>query len=265
MDRNSFREDHALAWSFHRNTSRWAHNTGAFDETHFPEPAKEYLAAPFFELSEPRALDTSLGEAFIGRFSCRRFASRDLSEQELSTLLHAAYGVSGRSLFGSLEFLERPVPSAGGLYPLEAYLLARRVTGLEPGVYHYAPLHHAVELLREVLIPRPLCTYLFMGQDYVTDASAIVMLTVVVERTMKKYGDRGYRYALLEAGHVVQNINLTAAALDLGSCNIGGFFDEELADLLALDSDLEIPIYGVALGAPQDSPRSELRSPLLST
>lgn len=92
------------------------------------------------------------------------------------------------------------MPSGGGLYPLELYLLARRAEGVEPGVYHYAAVAHGLEQLREVLVPRPLSDYLFMGQHYATDAAAVVVIAAEVEHTLVKYGDRGYRYVLFEAG-----------------------------------------------------------------
>jgi SagB-type dehydrogenase family enzyme len=94
------------------------------------------------------------------------------------------------------------------------------------------------------------------------DAAVIVVLTTVLERSLWKYGDRGYRYQLLEAGHVAQNLNLVATALGLGSFNIGGFFDSDLANLLGLDIEEEIPLYGIALGTPFTDDRTDLRQPL---
>jgi SagB-type dehydrogenase family enzyme len=81
-----------------------------------------------------------------------------------------------------------------------------------------------------------------------------------MERSLCKYGDRGYRYVLFEAGHCVQNVNLVAAALGLGTCNAGGFFDDELGGLLTLDIERELPLYAVAIGHPEGTTKDQLRA-----
>lgn len=259
-DDDGFAGTYPLAWTFHRNTSRWATNTLDPGESHYQSAPREYLSAPFLSLPEPLSVSSPFQELVEGRVSCRRFREgAEVPLVHLSTLLHLAYGVLGRSAFGSLEFLDRPVPSAGGLYPLELYLLIRSVEGVAPGVYHYAVVGHGLEQLREVLVPASLNDYLFMGQHYLTPAGATLVIAAEVDRTMTKYGDRGYRYLLLEAGHCAQNVNLAATGLGLGTCNIGGFFDQELADLLTVDADVVTPLYGIALGVPQDRPADELR------
>lgn len=76
----------------------------------------------------------------------------------------------------------------------------------------------------------------------------IVFITAIFERSVFKYGDRGYRFIFLEAGHVAQNMNLVCAALGLGCVNIGGFFDREIDDLLDLDGITHSTLYMLALG-----------------
>lgn len=256
-----FREAHPLTWSYHRNTSRWTFNTLVVDKRYSPSPPKEYPRAPYIALPPSQRLAMGLQEAIEGRSSCRRFRPDSISVVNIGTMLQAAYGVLGRSNFGSFEFLDRPVPSAGGLYPLEIYVLARRVEGVRPGVYHYDALRHGLEQVRNVLVPTDLSDYLFMGQGYVTDAPAIFVVAADLDRNLRKYGDRGYRYILFEAGHCAQNVNLAAASLGMGSCNVGGFFDEELAELLSLDTELEVPLYGIAVGMPLPGGKTETREP----
>jgi SagB-type dehydrogenase family enzyme len=99
-----------------------------------------------------------------------------------------------------------------------------------------------------------------MGQPVACDAGLVMMIAADVPRLVTKYGDRGYRYILFEAGHVAQNLNLTASALGLGSCNLGGFFDQELGGLLALDDETDIALYGVAIGVPESGSRNQLRA-----
>jgi SagB-type dehydrogenase family enzyme len=258
-DSPPFRDANPVAWTFHRNTSRWAHNAATAQDAAFPSPAKEHLGAPYVALPQTSPPAASLWDTLDRRFSCRHFRRAPLPLESLALLLHAAYGMHGRTRFGPLEFLERPVPSGGGLYPLELYALVRDVAELAPGVYHYVPLTHGLEQLRAVLVPRALQEYLFMGQPLATEAGVVVVVAADVERLLRKYGDRGYRYMLFEAGHVAQNLNLAATALGLGSCNLGGFFDLELGNLLGVEAEAEIPLYAVAAGVPEDGTRDELR------
>mgnify|MGYP000559029437 CR=1 FL=1 len=78
--------------------------------------------------------------------------------------------------------------------------------------------------------------------------AAIIFITAIVERSMWKYEDRGYRYILLEAGHVAQNLNLCATAMNLGSLNLGGFFDQLWADGAMLGADADGCTLGLTLG-----------------
>ena len=100
-----------------------------------------------------------------------------------------------------------------------------------------------------------------MNQPYVASASAIVICTSVLRRNMVKYGDRGYRYILIEAGHCFQNMNLVAEGLDLGTLNLGGFFDTEIAALLDIDIEEEVPLYALAIGKKQKKDKTGSRIP----
>jgi SagB-type dehydrogenase family enzyme len=221
-------------------------------------PFKEDLNAATVELPIPALPGMSLASAIAARTSCRQFRSEPIPLAQLGDLLHAAYGVLGTiDLWG--EFCERPVPSGGGLYPLELYVLTQRVDGLPGGAYHYVPIMHVLEVVRSDQLPSLLTAEMFLGQPYLSDAAAVLVLTAVVERSLWKYEDRGYRYVLLEAGHVAQNLNLCATALGLGCLNLGGFLDEDVAALLRLDDDDEVALYGVAVGPPRSDSRFETR------
>ena len=242
----------SLAWTFHRNTCCWPHQMGV------PTPStvgiaafKEYPNAPLIPLPAADIPPLPLRQAIQTRQSCREFAARALPLADLATLLHAGYGIQERVLVGEYELLTRPVPSGGGLYPLEIYLLVRQVAGLPAGIYHYAALGHGLELLAEVPVAATSLTNLFLGQTYAADAAVVIVLTAVMARTLQKYGDRGYRLILLEAGHVAQNLNLVATACGWGSVNLAGFFDAALAEVLDLDRADEIPLYALAIGWPR--------------
>jgi SagB-type dehydrogenase family enzyme len=254
-----FRDQHPVAWAYHRNTSRWPFNMHDLNpQTREVAPFKEDPAADTVALPPPSLPVMPLGEAIARRASCRRFAAEPIGLGQLGGLLHMGYGLLGAVEFWG-EFLERPVPSGGGLYPLELYALAQRVEGLVGGVYHYVPVTHVLEVVRPDPLPSLLTAEMFLGQPYLAEAAAVVVLTAVVERSLWKYEDRGYRYVLLEAGHVGQNLSLGATALALGCLSLGGFFDEDFTALLKLDREQEIILYGIAVGPPGTESRAELR------
>ena len=168
--------------------------------------------------------------------------------ETLSTLLFAAYGVTRKmQLEDETNYLCRSIPSAGGLYPLEVYVSLQRVEGAADGLHHYNVLNHglepvqiggAFEQLRSVMLAFP----------FIQDANVLFFLVGVFARTQRKYGPRGYRFILLEAGHSAQNICLAATQTGLASLCIGGYLDSKLNRILQLDPVEEGVVYAVAAG-----------------
>jgi SagB-type dehydrogenase family enzyme len=194
------------------------------------------------------ALPMSLGEALARRRSIRSYAPRPLPLAALGRLLHASYGVRSARREGGEEVVDRPAPSAGARYPLEIYVATQRVETLADGVYHYDARAHALEQVREGAA-QPTLVDLVLGQEPVRDANLVLVITAVRERTMWKYGQRGYRHVLLDAGHLGQNLYLVATALGLGPTGIGGFLDQDLGAFLGLPPDEE-PFYVFCVGQP---------------
>jgi SagB-type dehydrogenase family enzyme len=192
-------------------------------------------------LPPPYPSSCTLDRALRARRSQRSFGSGPLALVDIGHLLWAALGVTdakGR----------RTVPSAGGLYPLEARLVATRVSDLPRGLYRYRPLAHALEpcavgdrsaRLRDAAL----------WQEAVRRAAALIALCALPEATRAKYGRRAARYIWIEAGHAAQNVYLEAAALGLATVALGAFHDAAVAKVLALDPD-EIPLYLLAVGPP---------------
>jgi SagB-type dehydrogenase family enzyme len=185
------------------------------------------------------------------RRSTRVFADAEIDLAGLSKLLHQAAGITGQVDAGSgIMRPLRAAPSAGGLYPAELYLAVRRVAGLAPGLYHYNVPRHAVALLSAGDASDAL-TAALAGLESVRHASFVVILAGIMERTQRKYGERGYRYILLDAGHLAQNLLLSATALGYASFTTGGFFDEDLNALLRLDGVEETVLYCALVGQPE--------------
>lgn len=180
--------------------------------------------------------EVSVEECVSRRRSIRRFSTRELSLEEVSQLLWAGGGITDPS-YGL-----RAAPSAGALYPLEIYAVTR------DGVYRYDPHDHSLTCIKAGDVRDDLMLAC-LHQSFVARAPLNVVTAVVYERIMWKYGDRGIRYAHIEAGHVAQNIHLEAVALDLGSVPVGAFDDDRVHRALSLPYDHR-PVYILPVGHP---------------
>ena len=181
----------------------------------------------------------SVEAALKARKSSRSFGTGGLRLAEVSQLLWAAQGITRQNGM-------RTAPSAGALYPMEVCLVVGEVDGLEPGVYRYRPQDHSLLTLSMGDKREPLAA-LALGQSWIAKGAVSLILTGVIERTARKYGDRALRYVLIEAGHVGQNIYLQAAALELGTAMVGAFDDNALQTLLQLNEG-EIPVVIMPVG-----------------
>jgi SagB-type dehydrogenase family enzyme len=142
----------------------------------------------------------------------------------------------------------RTAPSAGALYPLELYLVAGHITGLDAGVYRYVPARHQLTpvLAGDVRLALARAA---LDQDCVGQAAATLVFTAVTRRTTRKYGERGLRYVHIEVGHAAQNVFLQASALALATVTVGAFDDDAVARLLQLTRE-EAPLYLMPVGRP---------------
>lgn len=226
----------------------------------FPAPGREDPTAPWIPLPPSVRVGKPLADLVRDRVSCRTFQDQPIAFPELATLLRVGYGSTGVTDDGPLYVVDRAVPSGGGLYPLELSVIVRRVDDLPAGIYHYVPLADGLERIRESAVPPSLLSRLFLDQPWAAEASAVLVLSAVCARSTVKYGDRGHRYLLLEAGHVAQNVVLAATGLGLGAITLGGFLDDELSSLLRLDRDSEIVLYGAAVGRPSSADRTTRRA-----
>ncbi len=211
-----------------------------------PQPYKTYpdsarVVLPMFEPDRLMTLDEILSE----RKSIRDYRAAPLSLGQLSYLLWASAGIQ-RAEQGH-EF--RTAPSAGALYPIETYIVANEVRDLEPGVYHYGIHNHELERIKAGDLRRQIAAAA-LGQAMCATAPAVFVWTAIFARSTWKYGQRAYRYIYLDAGHIAENLALTAVSLDLGTCQIGALFDDEVNKLLEVDGVEESVIYMSAVGVP---------------
>lgn len=148
-----------------------------------------------------------------------------------------------------LSNIECPSPSAGGLYPIDIYIIANNVQGLNPYIYKYIPLEHGLAPYSEIG-DHIIIENMFLNQPFTLKEkySISILFLLDVNAIGCKYGERGYRYAHLEAGHIAQNLQLISSKLDLKSVPVGGYIDYDINKLLDLDSENYIPIYAVFIG-----------------
>jgi SagB-type dehydrogenase family enzyme len=214
----------------------------------FPSTYKEYKAPlAVVELPEPQlASDANLWQLLRQRRSRRTYVTaRLLPKSALSSLLWATQGLTAR--YGDMYF--RTAPSAGGLYPVETYVLVRAVEELEPGIYHFRPHRFDLEFLKKGNFARPMAR-VALGQEIVADAQVTFVWSAVLARGKWKYRERAYRYIYIDAGHIGQNLYLAAEALGLGACTIGAFFDDDANRIIDLDGKEETIIYMGCVGYP---------------
>ncbi len=218
------------------------------DWQHMPGRYKNYPeATPRFTLPEPNLNKAAnIWDTFARRRSGRNYASRTLLPLEtLSALLWATQGITADA--GDFEF--RTAPSAGALYPIETYLLARAVDGLEQGIYHFRPRKFDLEQIQKGDLSRALAQAA-LGQTMVATAQAAFIWTAIVERSKWKYRQRAYRYIYLDAGHIAQNLYLAGTAEGLGVCGIGALFDDAVNALIGVDGIEETVVYMASVGLP---------------
>jgi SagB-type dehydrogenase family enzyme len=237
----------SLPLLYHLNSEPWL-NFEAYTEV--PQEQPWHPACRARELARSEA-DTELVRLLRRRSSCRSFARQPMPLSLLARLLENGCGCFGlRDLSGGLLSYARPSPSAGALYPIEVYLVTKQVEDLPDSMYHYLPDTHSLEPVSGAP-PLPELSSLLLSQQFLADATAIVFLAADFRRTLRKYGPRGYRYILLEAGHTAQSFCILATEAGLGSLCLGGFFDAQLNHRLGLDGRDQAVVYGVAFGYPR--------------
>ncbi len=205
-----------------------------------PYPGRERLALP----AAGDAAGTPLAEVLGGGVGAG-FAAEPLSLAKLARVLALTNGVTGR-MGGTLL---RAAPSAGALYAGELYLVAERVQGLAPGVYYFAV--DDAELVR--IAPGSLLSRAAAALEQpaeVAAAPALVILSNVFPRYAVRYRNRGYRYALIDSGHIGENLRLAARAEGLAEAAPLRFEDDALAELLGIDGREEAVCALHALGRP---------------
>jgi len=184
---------------------------------------------------------TGVEKVIRRRRSIRQFSQSKLTLLELSRILQSAAGITERRR----GF--RAAPSAGATYPIEIYCIVNNVDGLAQGIYHYEVNQQALALIKSGDFSSKIMQSA-LYQKFVGKANVVIVLTAIFNRTRWRYKERAYRYILIEAGHIGENIYLTATALGLSPCAVGAFMDTRVNALLELNDWHEQAIYLLTIG-----------------
>jgi SagB-type dehydrogenase family enzyme len=217
----------------------------------FPKPALEQPApdgAVKIQLPGNKGFspeNVNLVELITERKTLRKYSDDSISLQELSYLL---WGTQGVKEVTDYPLTKRTVPSAGSRHPFETFLLINRVEDLPPGLYRYMALDNSLSRLPA---PEDICerlTIACMKQSHVRQSAITFFWVADIMRTTWRYSQRGYRYILLDAGHVCQNLYLMAESINCGVCAIAAYDDDLVNKALELDGEDLFTAYIATLG-----------------
>ncbi|HEY0335019.1 MAG TPA: putative peptide maturation dehydrogenase [Stenotrophomonas sp.] len=218
-----------------------------------PPPSAIVERVPAAErVALPHVPDDALDQHWMTRCTCRNFdASKSLTAEMLGVMLQRV--LMAKSVFAQedMQFLKTNVASGGGLHPISTYLLVQRVDGIEPGLYHYHALDHALEPLPAASqAPRDLAMRLMAGQHWFADAPVLVLLAARFQRSFWKYRQhpKGYRALVLEIGHISQAFYLSAHELGLGAFVTAAINEVDAEEAFGLDPAIEGPIAVCGFG-----------------
>jgi len=207
---------------------------------------KKYESASKVKLPELDLEGMSVENAIKNRRSERYFTDKPMSLKQLAQILLSADGIT----YSSDGWDFRAAPSGGALYPIEIYVIAHNVDTLANGLYHFQVSDNSLELIKEGDFDRQIYKAA-NEQDAVGSSPVTLILTARFDRSIVKYGDRGYRYIYIEAGAICENIYLEATSLGLGTVAVGAFNDDSLNRLLEIDGADEAALLVMPLGIPR--------------
>lgn len=176
-------------------------------------------------------------KTILQRRSCRKFTGASISLAQTRDCLAFAFRQEGA-----------PWSLAPGV--LDFHLVALGVEGLESGVYRLDPTTLALSAARLGDF-RSESLFMCLGQELAMECAFVLVHTADLASLVEAYGDRGYRYACMDAGQVGERLNLWAVHKNLGSSGIGGYYDDQANELLEIPLSHGI-LYISLVGVPAE-------------
>ena len=249
-------EQRSLALQYHENSKSLAQ----IYDFNLQVSYKIYPSADFIKFNAPSypctqgdaniKSEDSFLKSILVRESTRDFTNGPIDLDTLSRLITISCGRNNVHK-GAIN---RTYPSAGARYPIEVYVVILHSNEIEKGIYHYNVLDNGLEYIKiSEFAEKAKRFYSNQASIINGDYPCLILFSAVFKRTMEKYGERGYRFLFLDAGHMAQNLYLTATYLGLGivALGVGSRNDNKLDDILGLVSSEENVIYGFAVGHPK--------------
>ena len=220
-------------------------------EKRLPQPPLVTAPGPYKRFSLPAdyaglSMEHDFLKVINSRSSRRIYTDQPLSLLRLSLLLWCTQGIKG--IRGKKYATLRTVPCGGARHEFECYLLIRRVEGLPAGCYHYLPMTHELELIRKIDDPDAFAAASLCGQRWAAKASVVFYYAADCYRAEWRYGIHAHRVMLIDAGHITENLYLTATALGLGSCAIGAVEGRMADEAFGLDGENLFVFYAHTVG-----------------
>jgi SagB-type dehydrogenase family enzyme len=213
------------------------------------------------KLTKPLPLKTTLGNAIIRRRSHRQFEDISTPFEQIASILYYSNGLTGRLSITAIEseFLNpldvklHTTSSAGGLYPLNIYLIAKNIKGLDVGIYLYSPGENALISVKKLEGKQ------FIDQIYkcfepsretidVNNSSFIIIITGKIWKLIRKYGNRGLKYMFIESGEIAENIHLSAQSIGIGTIDVAGYYDLDVEKIIGIDGKSEFVMHTIIGG-----------------
>ncbi|NUV00472.1 nitroreductase [Marinitoga sp. 1154] len=188
--------------------------------------------------------NVDLKEVLNNRMSRRNFSDIPLSLEELSYLLYYTQGI--RNIVKN-KVTFRTVPSAGATHPLETYLLIFNVEGIEKGLYRYIPTVDKLQLLKKRDFSKEVIEAT-LGQIFVGNSAVVFIWSAIPYRTEWKYSFEAHKTIAIDAGHVCQNLYLTAESINCGTCAVAAYDQEKMDNLIGVDGEEEFVVYLAPIG-----------------
>ena len=225
-----------MVMRYHRETkhhfSRYARSLGYMDWANQPDPFRRYQGSAFIPLPLLKPDDAPLSPFYEDLYRPGAIAGAPVTVRTLSRFFEYALAISAWKQAGESRWALRSNPSSGNLHPTEGYLLIDKVPGLSPfpGLYHYAPREHALELRAEL----PKESFSLLMQGFPPNAF-LVGFTSVNWRETWKYGERAFRYCQHDVGHAIGSARIAAQTLGWRMLLLDGLADDTVAALLGVD------------------------------
>jgi len=184
--------------------------------------------------------------ALLGVKSVRDFSPTPLTPAQVSQILWSANGNLPADAVSGATY--KVIPSAGGRYSLEVFLVTGKdtVPGVSAGAYSYKPETNSLQLSVEG-DHRTALSQACLSQMWLAKAPALVVIAAAFPRMTARYGNRGMQYVFMEAGNSNQNVYLQCAALGLHTATVGAFNDNQVASVLKLPPGVT-PVLVMAVG-----------------